>query len=84
LELTKTANKTQVVSGNSLTYTLTLKNVGTAAATSVKVRDRLPAGLTYVSSTSSQGTYTIETGIWDVGTVAAGAVITLIINVTVD
>jgi len=84
LELTKTADKTQVISGNSLTYTLTLKNVGAALATGVKVRDVLPAGVTFVSSNPSQGTYTQATGIWDVGTVAVGATITLTINVTVN
>jgi uncharacterized repeat protein (TIGR01451 family) len=84
LELTKLADKTMVVSGNTLTYTLTLKNTGTAAATGVKVKDSIPAGLTYVSSVPSQGTYTKDTGIWDVGNVAIGATLTLTITVTVN
>jgi uncharacterized repeat protein (TIGR01451 family) len=84
LELTKVADKATVVSGNTLTYTITLKNTGTVAATGVKVKDSIPAGLTYGSATASQGTYTSGTGIWDVGTVAQGATLTLTITVTVN
>jgi uncharacterized repeat protein (TIGR01451 family) len=84
LELTKMADKSSVVSGNTLVYTLTLRNIGTASATGVKVKDLIPAGLTYVSSVPSQGTYTSGTGIWDVGTVTIGATLTLTITVTVN
>jgi uncharacterized repeat protein (TIGR01451 family) len=82
LEITKVADKTTVVSGNTITYTITLKNVGTASATGVKVKDAIPAGLTLSLATPSQGTY--ASGIWDVGTVAVGATLTLTITVTVD
>ena len=34
--------------------------------------DLLPAGLTFVSATPSQGTYNRATGVWTVGTVDAG------------
>jgi uncharacterized repeat protein (TIGR01451 family) len=84
LELTKTADKTSVRTGNTLTYTLTLKNTGTGIATGVKVKDWVATGLTYVSSVPSQGTYTSNTGIWDVGNVAIGATLTLKITVTVN
>jgi uncharacterized repeat protein (TIGR01451 family) len=84
LELTKTADKTTAASGNTLTYTITLKNVGTADATGVKVKDSIPAGLTYVSSVPAQGTYTSSNGIWDVGLVAKGTTLTLTITVTVN
>jgi uncharacterized repeat protein (TIGR01451 family) len=84
LELTKVANKATVISGDTLVYTITLKNIGTASATGVKVKDLLPSGLTYVSSVPSQGTYTSGTGIWDVGTVAQGATLTLTITVIVN
>jgi uncharacterized repeat protein (TIGR01451 family) len=82
LEITKVADKATVVSGNTITYTITLKNVGTADATGVKVKDAIPAGLTLSLATPSQGTY--ASGIWDVGTVAVGATLTLTITVTVD
>src|SRR5262249_27100824 len=53
------------------------------AATNVTVEDLLPAGLTFVSATASQGTYVDATGVWAVGTVAKGAQATLPIRATV-
>ena len=43
----------------------------------------LPAGLTFVSATPSQGTYSDITGIWTVGTVAPGTPQTLALQATV-
>ena len=37
------------------------------------VQDLLPAGLTFVSATATQGTYNSVTGVWTVGTVIDGA-----------
>ena len=84
LELIKTSNKTVVRPGESMTYTLTLTNKGPGSAPSVKVRDQIPAGLTFVSAAPSVGTYNSSTGIWDVGNMANGAVATLTITVTVN
>lgn len=83
LSLTKVANTTTPTVGANVTFTLTLTNAGPTAATGVAVRDQLPAGLTYVSATPSQGTYSDATGIWTVGTVAASASTTLQIVATV-
>jgi hypothetical protein len=44
----------------------------------------LPAGLTFVSSTPSQGTYSATTGVWTVGTINSGANATLAITATVN
>jgi uncharacterized repeat protein (TIGR01451 family) len=46
--------------------------------------DSLPAGLTYVSSTTSQGTYDDATGQFDIGMLNAGATATLTLTGTVD
>ena len=43
-ELAKTVNKTEAVPGETLSYTLTVRNVGGAVGT-VTLEDRLPAGL---------------------------------------
>ena len=45
--------------------------------------DLLPAGLTFVSATPSQGTYDPATGLWTVGTVATAVPQTLVIQATV-
>jgi len=55
--------------GDVITYTITLSNLGADTATGVTVLDKLPAGLEFVSALPSQGTYTLGTGVWDVGTV---------------
>src|SRR5262249_16019553 len=52
--------------------------------TSVTVQDTLPAGVSFVSATPSQGSYTPSTGVWDVGTVTPGTPQTLIITATVN
>src|SRR5262249_7505674 len=58
-------------------------NAGPDAATGVQLTDLLPAGLTFVSATPSQGTYSSSTGLWNVGTVATGTPATLAIVATV-
>jgi uncharacterized repeat protein (TIGR01451 family)/fimbrial isopeptide formation D2 family protein len=55
LAVSKTAstpNVTNTATGAQATYTLTVTNSGTGAATGVKVTDTLPAGFTYSSTTS--------------------------------
>ena len=83
LSLTKIVNNASPNVGDSVTFTVTLNNAGPDAATGVDVTDLLPAGLTFVSATPSQGTYSNTTGVWTVGTVASGTSTTLQIVATV-
>jgi uncharacterized repeat protein (TIGR01451 family)/fimbrial isopeptide formation D2 family protein len=55
--------------GDTITFTITLSNLGADTATNVTVLDQLPAGLQFVSATANEGTYDPGTGIWTVGTV---------------
>ena len=50
--------------GTTVTYTITLTNEGPNPATSVIAQDKLPTGVTFVSSTGD-GTYDAATGKWD-------------------
>lgn len=84
LRLVKRADKTQVVAGETLIFTLELSNEGAGDATDIEVSDQLPAGVTYISDTPSQGTYNPVSGIWAVGNLANGASATLTIEVSVD
>lgn len=47
-----------VIAGAHLTYRITIDNTGPGAAANVKVRDALPAGLSFVSVETSQGSCT--------------------------
>ena len=75
-----------MVAGTQLTYTFTSTNNGPSNATGVYFIDTLPAGLTYVSSTTSQGTASFANGVLTVtlGNMASGATATTTVLVNVD
>jgi uncharacterized repeat protein (TIGR01451 family) len=77
LAVTKTVSNSTPNVGDTVTFTMTLSDNGPATATNVTVTDLLPAGLTFVSATPSQGSYNAATGLWNVGTVTPGAPQTL-------
>jgi uncharacterized repeat protein (TIGR01451 family) len=81
LKLTKNASKSMAKSGDTMIYTLTLTNESAVDATGIEVNDTLPSGLTYISNTASQGSYT--GGIWNIGSVKAGNSATLEITVKI-
>lgn len=84
LSVSKTVNHSTANVGDSLTYTVTVTNTGPDTASSVTVSDLVPSGVTYVSSTPSQGTYNSGTGLWTVGSIALNVSKTITINVTVN
>ena len=84
LSLDKTASVSQAVVGDQFVYTLTVSNDGPGDAYDVSVEDVLPAGLSYSSSSATQGTYNSSNSIWTVGTLANGASAELDITVTVN
>ncbi len=63
LALTQTNSPNPVDAGNNLTYTITVTNKGPNGVTDAKVFDLLPAGVTFVSATASQGTCTLSNGL---------------------
>ncbi len=62
LDVSKTATPNPVVNGQNATYTITVRNTGPSVSRSVVVSDPVPAPLTYVSSSSTQGTCTQGAG----------------------
>lgn len=70
--------------GSQVTYTLTATNYGPSGATGVEITDNLPAGVSFVGATASQGSYDSGSGVWIVGALANGASATLTITVQVD
>jgi uncharacterized delta-60 repeat protein/uncharacterized repeat protein (TIGR01451 family) len=73
-----------VVAGSPFTYNVSVTNRGAVNATNVVLTDTLPAGVSYVGSTASNGTPNESGGVVtdNVGTLAPGATATLTINVT--
>ena len=60
--------------GGNVTYTLTLGNNGPSPAAGVTVSDTLPAGLTFVSASTTKGTCAGTASVsCNLGTVNAGA-----------
>ncbi|PKV51821.1 putative repeat protein (TIGR01451 family) [Aquimarina sp. MAR_2010_214] len=84
LEITKTVNDSAPTEGDTITYTITVRNNGEAQTTSLLINDLLPVGLTYVSNTSSLGTYDNVTGNWTIGNLSTGVTAILSIDATVD
>ena len=83
LSLTKSDSPDPVLSGHQLTYTLTVNNAGPASAPSVSLSDALPAGVTFVSATSTQGSCVRvgSTVTCAIGTMTSGANVTIEIKV---
>jgi uncharacterized repeat protein (TIGR01451 family) len=75
-----------VTAGTNLTYTLVVTNIGPSSAEGVVVTDTLPAGVSLVSSSTSQGAGCTNsaTPVCELGTIAANAQasITLVVNVS--
>ncbi len=84
LSIDKTVNNATPNVGQNVVFTVIVSNLtGVSNATGVVVRDLLPAGLTFVSSTQTVGTYASGTGLWTVGNLNAGSSATLTITATV-
>lgn len=67
IQVTKAADVAGAVVGDTITYTVTVSNTGTANAASVVLTDALPAGLTFVGGSVTVGgiprpTYNIISG----------------------
>ena len=80
--ITVTSSNSSPNVGQQYQYTIIVTNNGPDDATDVQVTDGIPDGITYNSSTTSQGTYDPSTDIWNVGTLASGASAALQIFVT--
>ena len=83
LDLRKTVDVPRPNVGDTITFTITLSNLGKDAATDITITDLLPAGLAFLSATPDQGSYDPATGEWDVGSLAKDGVTTLTITAEV-
>ena len=83
--ISKSVSPASVLVGQPTTFTVVVTNHGPARVTGLVVQDLLPAGLSFVSASASQGSYADATGAWTIGTLlnAASETLTLTATVTV-
>jgi uncharacterized repeat protein (TIGR01451 family) len=82
--ITKDNGQTSVAVGDTITYTLTITNVGTQDGTGVVVTDTLPPYLTNVTASNGGVVNTVAGTItWNVGSVAVGDVMSLTVTAEV-
>ncbi len=67
--MAKTVDNPMPSVGQQVVFTVTASNAGPSPASGVIVSDLLPAGLTFVAATPSQGSYVNTTGVWTVGSI---------------
>jgi uncharacterized delta-60 repeat protein/uncharacterized repeat protein (TIGR01451 family) len=79
LSLTMSQDRSSVLAGETVEFTIELNNTYSLEATGVKVAVRLPGALTFVSSTASAGTYESSTGVWSLDNLPKRSTATLAI-----
>jgi gliding motility-associated-like protein/uncharacterized repeat protein (TIGR01451 family) len=84
LSVVKTVNELHPFVGHTVVFTIVATNNGNLNASGVTTTDILQSGYTYVSSTTTTGTYNTSTGLWTIGTLNNGASETLTITATVN
>ncbi|MFA7290073.1 MAG: SdrD B-like domain-containing protein, partial [Melioribacteraceae bacterium] len=84
LKIEKTSSIENPQCGDNVTYTIKVTNLGPGESKAVRVLYLLPAGITYLSHTVSQGTYNNTSGLWEVNDLAVAGVATLTISIKAD
>ena len=80
LELTKDVDNLEPYAENNVDFTINLTNNGPSDAAGVVVADLLPSGYTFVSYSSTTGTYDDGSGLWNVGSILNGNTETLTVT----
>ncbi len=84
LAVVKTADKATANPGDTVTYTITVTNNGPETATAVSLSDILSSSLTFVSASTTIGTYSTTTSIWTIGDLANASTSTMTLVATVN
>lgn len=89
LEVFKTVDNASPGVGDTINYLVTVVNNGPTNATNIVVSDQLPTGVSYVSYSSSQGSYAITGNadtkfMWQVGAIASNQSAVITFSATVD
>jgi len=84
IEVNKTIDNASPNEGEQVVFTIVASNNGPGNASSITIMDVLPTGLTFNSSTVTQGSYDQVNGNWFVGNLNNGSSGSLTITATVD
>jgi choice-of-anchor A domain-containing protein/uncharacterized repeat protein (TIGR01451 family) len=84
LRITKTVSNPNPQHNQQISFTITVYNDGPSTANNISVSEVLNSAFIFLSANASQGSYNHSSGVWTVGTLAAGSSATLTINVKVD
>lgn len=79
LEIIKNVDKTNVLVGDKVTFTLTVINHGPDTAVNTRVSDVLPKGLKLISFKVSRGSFDSESGLWSIGDLKPGESVEMLI-----
>ena len=82
LSINKTVDKTNVTIGDTITYTITVKNNGPSNATNVEIEENMKGDVVIIGADPSKGDY--SNGMWTISFLENGetATLTLKVNVT--
>ncbi|MEZ2415246.1 gliding motility-associated C-terminal domain-containing protein, partial [Muriicola sp. E247] len=86
LEIVKTADRTEALSGEQVVFTIEVNNLTSDRVIDIEAEDLIDidSGFVYVSHTESTGTYDPGTGIWQISELLDSESATLIIIVTIS
>lgn len=83
LSVAATVDDASPIVGQQVTFTISASNLGPEPTTSAIITSLLPAGLSYVSSLASVGSYNDATGVWTIGALGVNETAeTLVITAT--
>jgi len=80
IEILKDVSPTEASIGDEVSFTITVKNLGTTTATDIEIFEQLPSGYELLSVTNSIGNYDPNLFIWNIDSLASNQSETLIIT----
>ncbi|SHJ26383.1 T9SS type B sorting domain-containing protein [Pseudozobellia thermophila] len=78
----KTVDKTEIVEGETATFTIKVRNLGVGPLTNLQITDDIPAGLTLINAQTITGSWSGNT--WNIGTLNGGETAFLNLEVQAD
>ena len=84
LQVAKAVDNPNPAEGDWVTFTITVTNQGPSDASAITITDLVPAGLTYLSHNTNNGSYNPNNGAWSVGNLPNQARATLTLTASVN